>query len=72
MRLLTGVSSNMDVQCTALDKGLVAPRFLALERPRFRVNAVVSLQVGFAVEGLATLGPIAGPGARGRLCVHDF
>lgn len=66
------MSSDVDVQCAALDKGLVAAWLLAFKWPRLRVNAVVSLQVGFAVESLATLDPIAWPGARGRLCVHDF
>lgn len=72
MWLFASVSSYVDVQCAALDKGLVAAWLLALEWPRLGVDAVMSLQVGFAVESLATLDPIAWPGARGRLCVHDF
>lgn len=72
MGLLAGVSSYVDIQCAALNEGLVATWLLALEWPRLRMDAVMSLQVGFAVESLATLDPIAWPGARGRLCVHDF
>lgn len=72
VRFLASVSSDVNVQCAALDESLVATGLLALEWPRLCVDAVMSLQVGFAVEGLSTLDPVAWPGARGRLCVHDF
>lgn len=72
VRFLASVSSDVDVQCAPLDKSLVATRLLALEWACLCVNAVMSLQIGFAVEGLSTLDPVAWPGARGRLCVHDF
>lgn len=72
VRLFASVSPDVNVQRATLDKSLVATGLLAFEWPRLCVDAVMPLQVGFAVEGLSTLDPVAWPGARGRLCVHDF
>lgn len=68
MWLLAGVCSDVDVECAALNESFLAPWLLALEWSSFRVDAEVSLQVGFSVEGFATrfsgFLPVAWPGAR--------
>lgn len=69
MWLLAGVCADVNVERTALDEGLLATGLLALKWSSFCVDAEVSLQVGFPVEGFATrlpsFLPVTGPGARG-------
>lgn len=57
MWFLAGVRPYVDVECTTLDEGFAAGGLLALERSSSCVDAVVSLQVGFSVEGFGALVP---------------
>jgi hypothetical protein len=57
MWLLARVGSNMHRQGTSLDEALSAAWMAARVRPLIRMNAVVSLQVGLAIETLGAIGP---------------
>jgi hypothetical protein len=76
VRLLAGVCTGVDSQGAPLDEALAAVWVVAFVRPLVRVYPIVALQVGLAVEALATPVPVALKGAsRGRFVVnnlHDF
>lgn len=72
VRLLAGVSPDVNVECAALNEGLPAAFLVALEWPSFCVNTVVSLQVRLPVESFVAVGPVTRPRARRRFRVHDF
>lgn len=52
MRLVPGMGTPMDSQGTALYEGLLAWLVVACIRPFIGMDAVVSLEIGFAIEAL--------------------
>lgn len=70
--LLTGVSANVNSQGASLNEGLVARLPTTFVRPLIGVDAVMSLQIGLAVEALFTALPSASERAWCLVGLHDF